>query len=481
MLQESVSLWIENGLIFDMVVEVRRLDSRLMSIGLVLDGRKVNVICGYAPQAGRSRAEKLEFLEKLENLVRSYGEDELWIGGDFNAHVGVEKEGFEGSHGGFGIGERNEEGTNLLDCVMALDCCIMNTYFKKEDRHLLTYKSGENESMIDYWIVKKEMRCRVKNVKVIANEECVQQHRMVLVDWCGNRKKKRRKASKTRLKCWKLKDEGCRRKLKEVVDELLQQCEDADEDVNVAWNSFAKAVTKGAEIVLGRMKGEGRRREAWWWCKDVKLAIEEKRKRYKEWQKAKGKPEEPMKRQEYVRARREARKQVAVSKEKSMEECRQRLSTLEGREEIFKIARQRKKERKDITQSMYVKKADGNLAHTIKEGIQRWKEYFSFLLNEENSWDGSTSAIRVEGPIKEVEPEEVREAIRKMHKRRTGGPSEITADILKALGETGVSWITRICNLILMEEKIPNSWQFSDLIPIYKGKGDATVSEGASR
>ena len=44
--------------------------------------------------------------------------------------------------------------------------------------------------------------------------------------------------------------------------------------------------------------------------------------------------------------------------------------------------------------------------------------------------------------------------------------------MIKAAGEQAVDWLTSICNRIVKEEAIPKSWQMSELVPIYKGKGD---------
>ena len=35
-----------------------------------------------------------------------------------------------------------------------------------------------------------------------------------------------------------------------------------------------------------------------------------------------------------------------------------------------------------------------------------------------------------------------------------------------------MDWLTSICNRIVKEEAIPESWQMSELVTIYKGKGD---------
>ena len=71
--------------------------------------------------------------------------------------------------------------------------------------------------------------------------------------------------------------------------------------------------------------------------------------------------------------------------------------------------------------------------------------------------------------------EEVRQAIQDLKVRKAAGPSGVTGEIIKAAGEQAVDWLTSICNRIVKEEAIPESWQMSELVPIqnvYKGKGD---------
>ena len=56
--------------------------------------------------------------------------------------------------------------------------------------------------------------------------------------------------------------------------------------------------------------------------------------------------------------------------------------------------------------------------------------------------------------------------------RKAAGPSGVTGEMIKAAGEQVVDWLTSICNRIVKEESIPESWQMSKLVAIYKGKGD---------
>nr|XP_016449317.1 PREDICTED: uncharacterized protein LOC107774332 [Nicotiana tabacum] len=90
----------------ELVVEVRRINDRLMSIKLIVGGFTVNVISAYAPQEGLDQEVKKQFWKDLDEVVRSILHTEkLFIGGDFNGHIGASARGYDDVHGGFGFGE----------------------------------------------------------------------------------------------------------------------------------------------------------------------------------------------------------------------------------------------------------------------------------------------------------------------------------------------------------------------------------------
>ncbi|XP_019233395.1 PREDICTED: craniofacial development protein 2-like [Nicotiana attenuata] len=90
------------------VVEVRRVNDRLMFIKLVIGECTLNVVSAYAPQAGLDEEVKRRFWEGMDEIVRSIPPTErLFIGGDFNGHIGLASGSYGEVHGGFGLGDRN--------------------------------------------------------------------------------------------------------------------------------------------------------------------------------------------------------------------------------------------------------------------------------------------------------------------------------------------------------------------------------------
>ena len=120
------------------------------------------------------RQRGLQFYEDLTAEVQSR-HGICFVLGDFSGHVGRCSLGHDGIHGGFDWGERNRDGEKILEFADSLDMVVGNTFFKKEDEKLITYKSGNCATVIDYAVVQKKVM--KKDIKVILVEECFSQHR----------------------------------------------------------------------------------------------------------------------------------------------------------------------------------------------------------------------------------------------------------------------------------------------------------------
>jgi len=59
---------------------------------------------------------------------------------------------------------------------------VVNSYFKKKEDHLVTFKSGSMKSQIDYFLIKVDNRKFYKDCKVIPSEYLGTQHRLLVLD-----------------------------------------------------------------------------------------------------------------------------------------------------------------------------------------------------------------------------------------------------------------------------------------------------------
>ena len=80
-------------------VDVRRQGDRIILVKLIFGDLVLNV-SAYAPQVGLDEAAKRQCWEDLDDMVRSVPNSEkLFLGGDFNDHVGTTSGGFKGCMG----------------------------------------------------------------------------------------------------------------------------------------------------------------------------------------------------------------------------------------------------------------------------------------------------------------------------------------------------------------------------------------------
>ena len=85
----------------DRIVDVKRVNERIMCLKVLISDMLVTCICAYAPQTGRSAEEKDSFWDQMISVTGSIPASELIVvGGDRNGHVGTNVDGFDGVHGG---------------------------------------------------------------------------------------------------------------------------------------------------------------------------------------------------------------------------------------------------------------------------------------------------------------------------------------------------------------------------------------------
>lgn len=111
----------------------------------------MHIFSVYAPQQGKTEEEKEEFREKLaEKIAEVRDGDTVIVAGDMNAHIGSDRRGYEDVMGANGMGQRNPEGEQMLQLCQEHGLKIWNTMFRKRKEHLITYKSGDVRTQIDF-------------------------------------------------------------------------------------------------------------------------------------------------------------------------------------------------------------------------------------------------------------------------------------------------------------------------------------------
>jgi len=85
---------------------------------------------------------------------------------------------------------------------------------------------------------------------------------------------------------------------------------------------------------------------------------------------------------------------------------------------ICKVAKQRARSRRDIGEVNVSKDQTGDMLTDEVKIKERWREYFSKLLNVENGREQLGEVPAVEGPVHEISREDVKNDIEKMKKEQ---------------------------------------------------------------
>ncbi|KAK3558095.1 hypothetical protein QTP86_009456 [Hemibagrus guttatus] len=236
------------------------------------------------------------------------------------------------------------------------------------------------------------------------------------------------------------------------------------------WETTAEVIRETGRKVLGVSSGRRKEdKETWWWNDKVQDSIQRKRLAKKKWDM--DRTEEN--RQEYKELQRRVKREVSKAKQKAYEELYTRLDTREGEKDLYRLARQRDRDGKDVQQVRVIKDRDGRVL-TSEESVQRrWKEYFEELMNEENEREKRVEGVNsVEQKVDKIRKDEVRKALKRMKSGKAVDPDDIPVEVWKCLGEAAVEFLANLFNRVLESERMPEEWRRSVLVPIFKNKGD---------
>ncbi|XP_071696410.1 uncharacterized protein [Rutidosis leptorrhynchoides] len=421
-----------------------------MSVSLIIKEETFTVISAYAPHTGLSDAEKKSFWELLDEVVRGCPADHrLIIGGDLNGHIGVEAEGYEGAHGGFGFGPRNEEGRSILEFAIAHEMVVANSFFKKRDAQLATFHSGGRSTQIDFLLLRKGELRTCRDCKVLPALTCPSQHRLLVMDLVTRGRVGRRARVVQPRVLWKNLHGANAETFRATVADRLRVEGDyvAPTDVDQIWNRMASTIRDVAKETLGVAIGTSRahksNRESWWLNDDVQTKVALKQTRFRELITfGEGTPAERTRIEErYKEAKREAKKAVAIAKDKAYEDLCRKLNSKEGANDIYRIAKARERRSRDLVNVKFIKNEAGQTI--VKEDLirNRWEEYFASLFcRERPERNGELHEVREYQNncfCTRINQEEVRSSLRKMGRNKAVGPDQIPIEAWRCLGDEG--------------------------------------------
>ena len=224
----------------DKVFHVKRVSDRLMIIRMVVGEFVVTELSVYAPQTGLTIAEKELFYDSLQNLAQTINDLETPLFcGDLNGPIVKAASSYEGVYGGYGFGKRNIDGERILKFAVSNNLVVGNSTFVKKDNYPIMYQPGGCSSQVDYILLQCKKFLLVKDIKVIAGEECIAQHRVPICDLKLKIRKNTKKKFVPKLRTWKLKDPSMKEADIEFLnDRLVNYRIDNPDNVDDIWKYF---------------------------------------------------------------------------------------------------------------------------------------------------------------------------------------------------------------------------------------------------
>nr|XP_027232224.1 uncharacterized protein LOC113823733 [Penaeus vannamei] len=126
----------------------------------------------------------------------------------------------------------------------------------------------------------------------------------------------------------------------------------------------------------------------------------------------------------YRVAKRLAKREIAKAKNGAYKDWYDQLKTKDEKK-IYRIAKARSNGRRDVGTTVLIKDKNGNILMKDKEIKQRWKDYFTDLLNNENRYQRLEGVGPLEGPKPNIDIAEVKAAIKGSKSNKASGRSEV--------------------------------------------------------
>lgn len=460
---------------------VDQVDHRIISISLRLGEEGISIVQIYAPQQGRTSAEKEEFYGKLQQTVDGvkYG-DRLIISGDWNGHVGSRIQNYENIIGPHSIGSKNAEGDRILNFAGINNLSIMNTFYQHQESHKWTWyrwdgarREYTEKSMID--LIATNSKNLICDVKAIPSLSFDSDHRLVVAKLRLRIPPKRPGRKHRKFNLQKLNLSSNVDHLQAKVRERLERIEPVD-DVEAKWKSFSEGLKMAAEDVIGvKEVYSGKKKTTPWWTMEMKNSVKTKMQAFRLWMKTRA----PEHRIDYVQKRNETERVKKIEKDKVWNKIGRELKEDHRgtKKLLFSLAKNYRGKNKEITHA--IKDKEQNLLVNPNEISERWREYFEELLNSgDDGANNDSNEEDLENQQSEyaqedwnITEQELETAVKAMKTGKSTGEDGLPVEIIKAAGHTARKLLLDLCNTAFGKEIVPDDWQKGVVCPIYK-KGE---------
>lgn len=460
------------------------ISERLMSWRIPLaKGRYATLISAYAPTLDSEDDVKDAFYRSLDTTIRSAPRnDKLILLGDFNARVGKQNLLWPGVLGSHGIGNMNNNGERLLSLCSEHSLVITNTIFQLKNKHKTTWMHprSKNWHLLDYVITRQKDRGEVLVTRAMRGAECSTDHNLVRSKMqISIRPQRRRQPPSKKLNCSKLKDAATGGMFRRTLEDKLSQHPPIEPDNNATnldaeWLTFKTLLQSTAEETLGFTT----RRHQDWFDENNETIHDLLAMKNKVHNNLLAHPDSTILKHEFKRLKREIQQLLREMENKWYNDVAkemQRMADSNDQHGFYKLASTiYGPTKRNIAP---VRSGEGELLKDNDAIAERWRQYFNTLLNQRNPVEpnildnipNAPQAVDLDEPPRF---DETVQAIKSLKNNKCPGPDGIPSELLKEGGQPLYQHFHNLIKSIWNQEQIPAEWRTSDIVTIYKKKGD---------
>ncbi|CAM4496109.1 unnamed protein product [Leuciscus chuanchicus] len=363
---------------------------------------KTHLVAVYAPTETNPEPTKNDFYNQLQLTLDS---ELIILAGDFNAHIGTDRSGWENTMGCFGHGVINDNGLRLLSFASANSYIIGNSYFQHPKKHQFTWRNpaGNDSAMLDYILINSRFRSSLKDVRSMRGPDCGSDHylvRAVIKLRLHRTKSKSRSSAKLDWKC--LLDPVRKTEFQIALSNRFAALAPS-EDVNVEEQQLSNAIMKCAKELCPPA-----RRRTQPWISDECLGMVDERKRVK-----------LVDFERYRQLNKDIRCQMKEEREAYWNQIAADLEVAASKHEYHTLYRTlRRLSGKAKSTNDNIRKAEGTFVRSSTERLQRWREFFETLYNHDPPQGTPAEPPQIEPP--EAAMSDAEPTLVEKHREQTG-------------------------------------------------------------
>lgn len=436
------------------VTEFKSTSDRVAMIVLKLNSRySMKIVQVYMPTSTHPDEEIEEVYEEIEELLDSCKTHYTMVMGDFNATIGLRRDGESHVLGKYGVGHRNERGDRLIEFATSRNLHIANTKFQKKSKW--TWKSPDGKTLNEIDFIMTNRIDTVKDVKVLNKVNAGSDHRLI-----RSKIKFQHNIERSKLTCKARKSINLPRlrEMKQIfqleLSNRFQVLSTSEADIERSYQDLAKTIIETAQKVAGPQKkstadkiSDGTR----------KMLVERRE----------------MKRHSTIRdkiryvelcknIRKRMRDEIRQYNTKIVEQAllankgtkAARLKAINGRKLMVAI-----------------KDDQGNILTDRERIVQRCAEFYKKLYS--STQDRPTISSTQREPVPHVTCSEIENALKHMTRGKAPGPDGVVIELIQDSGPEVWARLAELFTKCLETSTIPSDWNEGSIVLLHK-KGDIT-------